>query len=329
MKWRGIVASFHRNCQSGLRWGLLAVWGLAYSAGCVSPPVSQHVPTSVDPPPSNTAEAAQAIKVPPASKATLPPTETAAAFQATDTLSKPPLEDLSHVTVTPSADVVWQMLAEVDKDRALNDLRQLTGDAPICTDKGCYTIMNRVTGGEGLQWAKDYVTQELASLGYYVEARDWSKEGQADQNLIARKTGSLLPDQEVYFVAHLDGIKKDGGERFPAADDNASGAIDLLELARVLSGHSLSRTVVFLFSTGEEEGALGARSYVDQLTDGALSTIKYVVNIDMIGYDENGDGMMQLWPGEHAPSRALTEVMSDTIQAYQLNLLPRIITGCD
>jgi acetylornithine deacetylase/succinyl-diaminopimelate desuccinylase-like protein len=253
----------------------------------------------------------------------------AATSQTTDTLSSPPLEDQSHATLTPSADIVWQMLAEVDKERALNDLRQLAGDTPICTSKGCYSIVNRVTGGEGLQWAMDYVSQELASLGYSIELRDWSREGQTDQNLIARKTGSLLPDQEVYFVAHLDGVKKDGEERFPAADDNASGAVDLLELARIFSAYSLSRTVVFFFSTGEEEGALGARSYIDQLSPEALSAIQYVVNIDMIGYDENRDGAMQLWPGEHAPSRALTEVMSDTIRAYQLNLVPRIIAGCD
>ena len=239
------------------------------------------------------------------------------------------IKELNPTTEISPIDIVLEMLGQVNQDRALTDLRRITGEEPICTDDGCYTITNRLTGSEGLQWAKDYIYKELVSLGYSVELQDWSSSGYADQNLITRKLGMVSPDEEIYFVAHMDGVKKGLLGQSPAADDNASGVVDLLELARVLSGHSLSRTVVFLFSTGEEEGALGARSYVDQLTDGALSTIKYVVNIDMIGYDENGDGMMQLWPGEHAPSRALTEVMSDTIQAYQLNLLPRIITGCD
>jgi hypothetical protein len=320
---------FNRICQPGLRWGLLVAWVLALSAGCVRPSVSQTFPTFANPPPSDTAEAVQVRTVQSASTATLPPSEMAAAPQATSTPVNPPVEDFSHVTVTPAADIAWQMIEKVDKDRALNDLRQLAGDKPVCTDMGCYTIMNRVTGSEGLQWAKDYVSQELARLGYTVELRDWSREGKADQNLIAMKMGSLLSDQEVYFVAHLDGVKKNRKERFPAADDDASGVVDLLELARVLSNYSLSRTVVFLFSTGEEEGTLGATSYVSQLSPKALSAIQYVVNVDMIGYDENRDGAMQLWPGEHAPSRALTEVMSDTIRTYQLNLVPRIITGCD
>lgn len=279
---------FYRICKSGLQWGLLAAWILAFSTGCAGPP---------------------------ASKATLSPTGAATAFQAAD---------------TPSIDLVWQMLEQVDKDRALNDLRQLVGDTPICIDKGCYTIMNRATGSKGLQWAKDYVTQELASLGYSVELRDWSREGRADQNLIARKTGSLLPDQEIYFVAHLDGVKENwGGERFPAADDNASGVVDLLELARVLSDYSLSRTVVLFFSTGEEQGAHGVRSYLDQLSQEEVSSIQYVVNIDMIGYDKNRDGVMELWYGDHEPSFALTKVMSDTIRAYQLDLEPIFVRGCD
>jgi len=329
MKWGGILGPFHGICQPGLRWWLLATWILAFSAGCVSPQVLQPVPITATPPPGDTAEATRVIMVLPTSTVTLPPFETAAPLQATGTPTNYPHEDLSRVTLTPSTDVVWQILAEVDKDRALNDLRQLAGDAPICTNDGCFTVMNRVTGSEGLQWAKDYVSQELSSLGYSIELQDWSREGQTDQNLVARKMGLLFPDQEVYFIAHLDGVKKSGEERFPAADDNASGAVDLLELARVLSSYSLSRTVVFLFSTGEEEGVLGVKSYIDQLSEEALGNIQYVVNIDMIGYDENRDGAMQLWSGDHAPSQAFTEAMSDTILAYQLDLVPRIITGCN
>lgn len=58
---------------------------------------------------------------------------------------------------------------------------------------------------------------------------------------------------------------KTGGLLFPAADDNASGVVDLLEAARVLSKYSFDRTLVFFFSTGEEEGALGVKSYLNDI----------------------------------------------------------------
>jgi len=235
---------------------------------------------------------------------------------------------LSQTNVISPTDLVWEMLGQINRNRVVSDLRRLTGEEPLCTSAGCYTAANRQTGSEGLHWAMDYIYQELVSLGYSAEFRDWSREGWNDRNLIARKVGVLAPNEEVYFVAHVDGFKLSGEERFPAADDNASGAVDNLELARVLSTFSFSRTVVLLFSTGEEHGALGVKSYLEQLSSNELSSIKYAVDVDMVGYDADRDGAMQLWPGDDPPSLALTQMMSETIGAYQLDLAPRIRVGC-
>jgi acetylornithine deacetylase/succinyl-diaminopimelate desuccinylase-like protein len=221
------------------------------------------------------------------------------------------------------------MLGLVSRHRAVTDLRRLTGEKPICTLAGCYTAANRLTGSEGLRWAMDYIHEELVRLNYSVEFRDWSHSGKADRNLVARKVGVFAPDEEVLFVAHVDGVQKRIEEHFPAADDNASGAVDLLEAARVFSTYSYSRTMGLLFTTGEEQGSLGSRSYVDQLSRGEFSAIKLVVNVDMVGYDSDDDGVMQLWPGDDLPSLALTQVMSETIKSYQLYFTPRIHPGCN
>jgi hypothetical protein len=229
---------------------------------------------------------------------------------------------------TDSTDLVWEMLGKVSKDRALNDLKRLTGEEPICIENECYIIHNRYTGSEGLSWAKNYVYQELVGLGYEVNFQDWSSSGYTDQNIIARKSGALYPEEEIYFVAHLDGEKKLWLNRFPAADDNASGVVDILELARVLKDYSLSRTVMLLISTGEEQDALGVQSFLDQLSSSELRSIQYVVNTDMIGYDANQDHVMELWHGDHPPSIDLVHTISETIQTYQLDLSPRFIVGC-
>lgn len=237
-------------------------------------------------------------------------------------------EQLSRTIVISPTDQVWEMLGQVNKNRAANDLRRLAGEEPICTSTGCYAAANRLTGSEGLHWAMDYIYEGLVSLDYSVEFRDWSREGWDDRNLIARKDGVYAPTEEVYLVAHVDGVKLNGEERFPAADDNASGAVDNLELARVLSTFSFSRTVVLLFSTGEEQGALGVKSYLEQLPSEELSSIKYAINVNMVGYDANRDGGMQLWYGDHLPSLALAQMMSETISTYQLDLAPSIVVGC-
>lgn len=235
---------------------------------------------------------------------------------------------IQAVIISPT-DATRQMLGRVNRNRAENDLRRLAGEEPICTSSGCYTAANRQTGSEGLRWAMDYIYEDLVRLGYSVELRGWSRSGWSDRNLIARKVGVSAPTEEIYLVAHVDGVQMGAEERFPAADDNASGAADLLEVARVLSSYSFSRTLVLLFSTGEEHGALGVRSYLDQLSSEELSSIQVAVDVDMVGYDSDRDGMMQLWPGDHRPSLALTQMMSETINTYQLDLAPRIHPGCD
>ncbi len=225
-------------------------------------------------------------------------------------------------------DIVWEMLGQINIDRALNDLKQLTGDAPICLNNECYTIANRFTGQDGLTWAKEYISKELVELGYSVEIQSWSHSGYVDQNIIARKPGVLHPEEEIYFVAHIDGVNTGGDERFPAADDDASGVVDLMELARVLSSYPFSRTVVLLFSTGEEQGTLGVQSYLSQLSSSEISSIKYVINIDMIGYDANHDSLMELWHGGENQSIDLAMMVSEIIRAYQLDLEPVLVVGC-
>jgi hypothetical protein len=86
--------------------------------------------------------------------------------------------------------------------------------------------------------------------------------------------------------------------------------------------------LVLLFSTGEEHGALGVTSYLNQLSGEELSRIKYAIDVDMVGYDANRDGAMELWHGDHLPSLAVAQMMSNAIGTYELNLAPSIRVGC-
>jgi hypothetical protein len=224
-------------------------------------------------------------------------------------------------------DEVWDMLGQVNYDRALDDLSQLTGEEPICLSYGCYTITHRLTGSQGLDWAQGYLYENLVDLGYDVEINDWSSSGLSDQNLIARKEGVLNPSEEVYFVAHVDGVRT-YNNNFPAADDNASSVVNGLELARILSVYEFERTLVLFFSSGEEQGRLGVKEYLDQLSSEELNAIEYVVNRDMTGYDGNGNRVMELFHGDHPASIALTQMMGDIIEAYQLDLVPMAVAGC-
>ena len=220
------------------------------------------------------------------------------------------------------------MLGQVERERALSDLRRLTGEETLCVGSSCRLVVDRLTGGADLWWATEYISSTLASSGYSVSSQNWSSSGHSDRNIIAEKRGNRAPGEKIYVIAHADGVRRTTGERYPAADDDASGVTAILEAARVLSTGEYSRTLVLLFTTGEEQGALGARSHLNGLSPQELRSIKYAIDVDMVGYDGNGDTVMELWHGGDPPSMALAQVMADTIRAYEIGLTPHLVVGC-
>lgn len=78
---------------------------------------------------------------------------------------------------------------------------------------------------------------------------------------------STLSTQAILVDAHYDhlgiGTPVDGDSIYNGADDDASGTVAVLEIARALSqGLRPRRTIVFLATTGEEVGLLGTRWYI-------------------------------------------------------------------
>jgi hypothetical protein len=77
-----------------------------------------------------------------------------------------------------------------------------------------------------------------------------------------------LSNEVVVIDAHYDhvGIAPtpiNGDSIFNGADDDASGIVAVLEVARMLARSAPKRTVVFLLTTGEERGLLGTRWFID------------------------------------------------------------------
>jgi hypothetical protein len=104
---------------------------------------------------------------------------------------------------------------------------------------------------------------------------------------ILRGSNPALRDQAVLVDAHLDhegiGRPVDGDSIFNGADDDASGVVAVLGVARALAGGPAPRrTVIFLTTTGEEVGLLGTRWY---LTHPVVPIARTAANleIEMIG----------------------------------------------
>ena len=108
------------------------------------------------------------------------------------------------------------------------------------------------------------------------------------RNVIGMLRGSdkRLREQYVVLSGHLDhlgvGEPADGDSIYNGALDNASGCATMLEIARMLkrSGHTPKRSILFLFTTAEESGLLGAFYFAAHPTVPGRKLIANL-NIDM------------------------------------------------
>jgi hypothetical protein len=116
-------------------------------------------------------------------------------------------------------------------------------------------------------------------------------------NVLAYIEGSdlALKNEFVVVGAHLDHLGKWEDYVFNGADDNGSGSVGVLNLARAFMANPErpKRSILFCLWTGEEEGLLGSRYYVQNPTFPLEKTVAYV-NMDMISrpYDEQGINRM-------------------------------------
>lgn len=118
----------------------------------------------------------------------------------------------------------------------------------------------------------------------------------ATRNVVMVIPGSdkILKNEYVVLGAHFDHLGlggKGSGSRVPdtvgvhhGADDNASGVAMVIELAHKLaaSPESHKRSIVVAAFSGEEEGLLGSKQFVDSTTID-LKKVNAMFNIDMVG----------------------------------------------
>jgi hypothetical protein len=110
------------------------------------------------------------------------------------------------------------------------------------------------------------------------------------RNVIGFIEGSKFKDSFIYVTAHYDHLGMMGKQTyFPGANDNASGIAMMLNLAKYYQTNKPKYSMVFIAFSGEEAGLIGSHHYVEHpLT--ALSNIKFLVNLDLMG--NGADGVM-------------------------------------
>ncbi len=110
-----------------------------------------------------------------------------------------------------------------------------------------------------------------------------------------------LRAETIILSAHFDHDGADGTRIWHGADDNGSGTVGVVELARAFASNTTrpKRSILFIVFAAEERGLLGSYYYVQHPLRPLAST-RAVVNFDMIGRNETPsrqtDGVIKIAP---------------------------------
>jgi len=171
-------------------------------------------------------------------------------------------------------------------------------------------LEGRMSGKKGNKQAAEFLRQEFNKLGLdtivhrfkikRMNPGPYNETGDDfTENVYAYIKGNdlELKDEIVVVGAHMDHIGYGPSmsrslemKVHPGADDNASGTVALIEVAKCFSKlkNKVKRTIVFMAFSAEEMGLLGSKFYCDNPLfpedSPDISKHVFMLNMDMVGY---------------------------------------------
>jgi Zn-dependent M28 family amino/carboxypeptidase len=155
-----------------------------------------------------------------------------------------------------------------------------------------------------LDAARDYIARVWEDQGHRVERQAYVAHGIPVANLEV-----TLPVRERGGGVIVVGAHYDSVPGTPGADDNASGVAALLELARLLAGLELRRTLRLVAFVNEEmpfflTGDMGSAVYARQVKARG-EAVHLMLSLEMLGYYRDEPGSQRYPPllGRFRPDR--------------------------
>ena len=216
-----------------------------------------------------------------------------------------------------TTDQILDAFVTADSGRIMTELAVLSHDS----------LAGRRTGQPGNALAQAFIQAAFQAAGlreppdgfrqpFRVTGRRDTNESIQGANVVGYVPGSE-PDLGAFVItAHFDhlGIRRPrpgseaeahGDSIFNGADDNASGTVAVMSLARYFSRHQPRHTMVFVGFDAEEMGLRGSRAFVER---GWPGDMVLNVNLDMVA---RSDSLLFVAGTHHYP--ALKPVLEEVL----------------
>lgn len=127
--------------------------------------------------------------------------------------------------------------------------------------------------------------------------------------------------KNIIIGAHYDHLGKYNGYIWNGADDNASGVVGMLSIAKAFlnTGEQPEKNIIFVSFTGEEKGLIGSRYFASKMPKDM--NCEYMLNLDMMSRDSKTDTLKnrcELILNKN--SNQLQNLLNESIKKYKLNL---------
>ena len=211
---------------------------------------------------------------------------------------------------------IKDILNKVNLDSLKATVRILSGEDSVKTGSKKSLITIRQPGLESHQVAGDFILQTLKryNLSTFEQFFTTPVNGRNIYGVQPGKDTSTL-----YIIcAHYDAVRQ------YAADDNSTGVAAVLEAARVMAGLTPDHSIAFCLWDQEEHGLYGSAYYAGQSTL-KNQRIGGVINLDMLGWDNNNDNKAEIHVRNYAQSFALANRLFNLNNAFMVGLIPSII----
>ncbi|MCS6825232.1 MAG: M20/M25/M40 family metallo-hydrolase [Caldilinea sp.] len=229
----------------------------------------------------------------------------------------PPTVSTAQATAIDPA--VAALLAQITPAELQTLVSQLSGHMPAPVGGGAVTIHTRYTFAGRLRDAEQFVYEYYQHLGLNVRYAPWSYGQYSGRNVVAEVRGSTQPERVLLIGGHLDSMSNAPYTGAPGADDNATGTAATLVIARLLAAYQPALTVRFIHFTGEEQGQWGSKVYAGALRRAGEQVLGFI-NLDMIGWDGNGDRVVEIHTGRGPKSNALADQFLERNERYGVGL---------
>ena len=208
---------------------------------------------------------------------------------------------------------VFCFLSAVAAEKSRTDQAQIRGAMEFLASDA---MQGRASGSHDELLAATYLASQLREIGIapagdeggYIQnvsgEFNFYREGKKQwntRNVIGRIEGrdAKLKDQVILLTGHMDhiGIGKpvNGDDIYNGADDDASGCVAVLQLARALAHEKApKRTVLFVFFGSEETGGQGTQYFL-QHPPVPLKNIVANLEFEMIGRADTAVKPDELW----------------------------------